>query len=188
MSKSFFPNKIALVGHAYSGKSSTAREISRRYGHKIISLASPIKEVDWAFSFLGIPSENKARKRKLYHVLGIWARKQDPKFFINMLERNYWREIYDQDEKVVVDDCRFINEAIFFALNYFTLIYIDCPKDVLYKRAFENGEDPDELYSYESEQEIEEIVKTFDLLKVSGVADVKVAVDKLEAEIRSRIS
>jgi len=105
-----------------------------------------------------------------------------------MLERKYWKEIYDQDEKVVVDDCRFINEAIFFALNYFTLVYVDCPKDVLYKRAFESGEDPNELYSYESEQEIEEIVRTFDLLKVSGVEDVMVAADKLEEEIRSRIS
>jgi len=184
MSKPFFPNKIALVGYAYSGKSSTAKEISYRYGHKIISLATPIKEVDWAFSFLGIPAENKAKKRKLYHVLGIWARNQNPRFFIELLEKRHWKEIYDEDEKVVIDDCRFVNEAIFFALNNFTLIYVDCPKDVLYKRAFENGEDPDELYSYESEQEIEEIIKTFNLIKVSGVENVKVAVDNLESKIR----
>jgi len=70
MSKSFFPNKIALVGHAYSGKSSTAREISRRYGHKIISLASPIKEVDWAFSFLGIPPKIKQGRENCITFLG----------------------------------------------------------------------------------------------------------------------
>lgn len=184
----FVPSKIALVGHAYSGKSSTARELSQRYGHKIISLATPIKEAEWAFRFLNLPCHTKAEKRKLYHVLGIWARKQDDKFFIELLEKRHKDLIYDPKKKVIVDDCRFLNEAVYFTLRDFALVYVDCPKELLYKRAFENGEDPDELYSYESEQEIEEIVRTFDLLKVSGVVDVNVAVDKLEAEIRSRIS
>lgn len=178
----FVPNKIALVGHAYSGKSSTARELSQRYGHKIISLATPIKEAEWAFRFLNLPCHTKAEKRKLYHVLGIWARKQDDKFFIELLEKRHKDLIYDPKKKVIVDDCRFLNEAVYFTLRDFALVYVDCPKELLYKRAFENGEDPEELYSYESELEIDEIAKILCPFRVSGEEDLETAVTKLEAE------
>jgi len=186
MSKSSFPNKIALVGHAYSGKSSTAKEISSRHGHKIVSLAEPIKEAEWMFDFLKLSASNKAEKRKLYQALGSWARKQNEKFFIELLEKKYREPIYKDSEKVIVDDCRFLNEAIFFTLNDFTLVYVECPKETLYKRAFGNGENPEELYDYESEREIDDIGKMLCPFKVSGVEDVKLAVSRLEEEIAFR--
>jgi len=112
---------IALVGKMGSGKSTLAKEITDIYGGKIISFADPIRNM---FEVLGVKAQGLTTAQKNepldrlsgrslrygMQTLGTdWAR--------NMMNDAFWTNLWKirvgtvDEELVITDDCRFLNEA-----------------------------------------------------------------------------
>ena len=172
--------KIALCGHAYSGKSSIAQVLRNKYGFTILSFAEPIKQSNLIFDKLNLPKEPKASRRKVYQALGSWARNSLGKdIFIKKLEPKLG--LYD---KIVIDDLRFKNEYRFLKENGFFIVKVETPWIILCERAGKEGENPVELFSDESELEID-LIKEFDLI-VSGIVNPELSADLIISKLEEK--
>jgi len=113
-----FPNVIGLKGKIGAGKSTAAEYFIER-GYKLIKVADPLKNMLRA---LGLSEEQIEGERKgepsillsgatprhAMQTLGTeWGRGIHPDFWVNL-----WRHEAIKHPLVVVDDCRFKNEAL----------------------------------------------------------------------------
>lgn len=117
---------IACTGHAGSGKTSVARSLAlnfeQHYGASwtILSFAKPLKAIDE--EIFGAPADKmNGGRQRLQYLSG--ARKFD----LDVWVRHLAKALVDAAEKydvVLVDDCRFLNEAEFLRLYGFMLVRV----------------------------------------------------------------
>lgn len=111
---------VGIKGRAGSGKSTAARHLVEEHGYVRVAFAAPLRRL---LAGLGLNEEelNGSLKEKpcaklagqtpraAMQVIGSALRALDPDFFVKLHERAA-REI---EEPVVVDDCRYPNEAAY---------------------------------------------------------------------------
>lgn len=150
---------IAISGKIGSGKTTSAKYISDRYGHKIISLATPLKKlasfstatsvringnaiIDSLFSNIG----NKTSGKVLYRALRIKFKEEleneeKPRIFLQTLGQvfrsieedcwvNYLLKRCDKDSKYICDDLRYKNELAAFQRNNWSIIRIESKEEI----------------------------------------------------------
>lgn len=115
--------KIAIVGHALSGKDAAARYLEEKYGFKHISTGEMIRE---------FVSENNLgdATRDLLREVGIRLRREyGPEYLV--------RKVFEKglDEHHVVSGLRAKGEIDFFHENGGVIIAIEAPIKLRYKRA-----------------------------------------------------
>ena len=113
------PRVVALTGAAGSGKSTAADYLIRHHGYERVKFAGPLKDMMRALGFDDRHIEGDLKEMPLEELCGqtprhamqalgtAWGRRcigED--FWIRM-----WRERSLRFARVVVDDCRFPNEA-----------------------------------------------------------------------------
>ena len=137
--------KIAFVGKAGSGKTTLANYLVQKYDFTRLSFAKKVKQFGVAILLRGMKKNNPAF-RKFLQMLGEGARVVDPNIWIRWLDM----ELTEYDEagvSVVIDDCRYKNEADFLRADGFVLVKV---KGRLARL-------PDELTKHVSEVELDEI-------------------------------
>lgn len=114
--------KIAFIGHAGSGKTTIAHYMSEYYGYYVRSFATPVKE--FASEILLRPIDKTDPKdRKFLQYLGTeLGRARDPDIWIKHFNMEMQNLESDSINHVIVDDCRFINEADYLKSMGFVLI------------------------------------------------------------------
>jgi hypothetical protein len=123
---------LALLAKAGHGKSTAARYLQEKYGTQTVALAGPLKRV--AKAVMGFSDEQlygtQEQKEAIDPRYGMSARKFLQLLGTEGLRDQYWRDVHIEallkslerrDAETagqtvhVVDDCRFRNEAAFFA-------------------------------------------------------------------------
>lgn len=113
------PRVVAFTGQAGSGKSTASRYLVERHGYTLVKFAGPLKDMCRAIGMSEdeIEGSDKERPcallggrtpRHAMQTLGTeWGR--------NCIGENFWVDLWthraQQHARVVVDDCRFANEA-----------------------------------------------------------------------------
>lgn len=117
------PRVIALAGVAGSGKSTVATHLIERYGYTRLKFAGPLKAMCRA---IGMTDEMVEGREKELPVA--WLCGRSPRYFMQRLGADFGRDLIGPDlwvvlfqkaanevlaagGRVVVDDCRFDNEA-----------------------------------------------------------------------------
>ena len=149
---------IALVGRAWAGKTTVA-EMLIDYGFIRASLARPMKEI--ARNIFGMRGKN----RKLLQNIGMKMREIDPDVWINYCL--HYIEAY-RPHPVVIDDCRFLNEARKFRAAGFKIVGVVHP----------GVRDPS-AGNHPSETEQGQIVPDFTIINDGGLADLHKKVREL---------
>jgi len=126
--------RIALSGKAGSGKSTIAKQLEVEYGFLRFSFASKLKKI-CASTFPSFENLHKEEQRIILQRVGAYFRDIDPYVWINPIN-----EILKIYSRVVVDDLRYYNEAMFLKKHDFKLIRIIRPLN-LRKQAGYNVED-----------------------------------------------
>lgn len=179
------PERIALFGHAYSGKSSIAQKLVDNYGYTRLSFAMPLKRswIEKEISRIYGRETTKAERRRIYKLLADFVKSEaDYDFFIKKLDRVFKNALVAGDTRFVIDDVRFMLEARWCELNLFTLVYVDTREETLKQRALANGEDIEELYNHISEAQIPLIARKFRHITVSGEGNIDEEIKKIENE------
>ncbi|MFC3206913.1 deoxynucleotide monophosphate kinase [Aquamicrobium soli] len=117
------PRVIALSGAAGSGKSTAADYLVRQYGYERIKFAGPLKDAMRALGLTDYHIEGEGKERPCLLLQGKtpryamqtigtqWGRDLiGPHFWVGLWEARA-NEVLDSGGRVVVDDCRFPNEA-----------------------------------------------------------------------------
>ncbi len=168
---------VALVGYAYSGKSTFAKFLVESFQYKRLFFAEPIKhQITEKFitDNFGI-NVTKSIKRRVYRLLGDWARSViDNDVYVKLLESKFLAE----PGLVVIDDVRYPNEFEWCKKNRFTMIGVYCPLEKLAERAGKENEDFAELFNHSSERYIDELMPKCDII-ISGVEDPIVEFEKI---------
>ena len=117
------PRLVALTGAAGSGKSTATRFLVERHGYTLVKFAGPLKRMMYA---LGLKEEHVEgdRKESPLALLGGKTPRQamqtiGTEWGRNCMGENFWVNLWlahaetaiDEGGRVVVDDCRFPNEA-----------------------------------------------------------------------------
>ena len=108
------PIRIAFVGKIGTGKTTLAEYLNHQYGCKKLSFADAVK--DMATRYFGMTTKS----RELLQILGTdVCRKIDPDVWVRLLMTKI---DYGPYLHIVIDDCRFHNEAKALKVRNFTLI------------------------------------------------------------------
>jgi len=115
--------KIALIGKAGCGKTTLAIFLVNTYGYNRLSFATPIKKL--AQSVIFWRPLDKKKDRAFLQAFGDGARNSDKTVWIRWLEWDL-RTLEDVpplfEKNIVLDDCRYLNEAQFLRDNGFILV------------------------------------------------------------------
>ena len=127
--------RVAICGVMASGKTHLAEILVKEQGCTKFSLATGVKDLARDVFLM------KDKDRKLLQQIGMYMRQIQPKVWINLLMRRVAEHSNDRKEagnnwdlKIVVDDCRFMNEVITFKEAGYTLIRIHIDEDLQIKR------------------------------------------------------
>jgi hypothetical protein len=114
---------IALTGYAGSGKSTAARILTERHGFTLVKFAGPLKQMMRCLGLGDREIEGDLKElphgvlcgktpRHAMQTIGTeWGRDLiGPELWVNVAMESAWKVI-DGGGKVVIDDCRFLNEA-----------------------------------------------------------------------------
>lgn len=113
--------RIAFVGKAGAGKTTLARFMASEFGYTRLSFAKKVKEFTGAILLRPI---NKTRDRAALQAMGDGMRQSDSTIWIRWFEWEL-RAVEEQDvENIVVDDCRYLNEASFLKKEGFVLVRV----------------------------------------------------------------
>ncbi|MDH1267062.1 deoxynucleotide monophosphate kinase [Rhizobium pusense] len=120
---SILPPVIALTGLAGSGKSTASKYLVEKHGYQLVKFAGPLKDMLRAIGLSEAQIEGELKEtpcewlqgktpRHAMQTLGTeWGRKCMGKDFWTNLWRSRVDSVLAFDGRVVVDDCRFPNEA-----------------------------------------------------------------------------
>jgi dephospho-CoA kinase len=127
--------RVAICGVMASGKTHIAEMLVKEQGFTKFSLATGVKDLARDVFLM------KDKDRKLLQQIGMYMRKIQPKVWINLLMRRVAEYSNDLkaagngwELKIVVDDCRFMNEVIAFKDAGYTLIRIHIDEALQIKR------------------------------------------------------
>lgn len=153
--------KIAFIGKAGSGKTTLADEICACIPHMnvaCISFAYALKRFAEAILMRTIDKHDVADRAFLQYLSG--ARGMDENIWVKHLSNLY--ETVKHLDCVVVDDCRYLNEAAWLRLNGFMLV-----------RVVGRGANlPPSLTEHQSETEQDSIKVDFTVVNVGSPRDV----------------
>ncbi|MBY3333716.1 deoxynucleotide monophosphate kinase [Rhizobium laguerreae] len=120
-----FPPVVAFTGQAGAGKSTATRYLVERHGYTLVKFAGPLKDMCRAIGFGDEELEGDLKEtanivlfgktpRHAMQTLGTeWGRNCiHPDFWVGLWEDRA-RGVLKDGGRVVVDDCRFSNEAKF---------------------------------------------------------------------------
>ena len=112
--------KIALVGKMGSGKTTLANKLASRLDDcVVISIASKLKDI--AKDLFNM----KNKDRRLLQLIGMKMREIDEDVWIKYTLNNL-----PPNKNIIIDDCRFVNEARMLRRNGWILVKIDTPLDI----------------------------------------------------------
>ena len=111
--------KIAIVGRMASGKTTLAKALAEHWDGEILSLGGKVKEV--GKDLFGMVEKD----RPLLQQIGMKMREIRPDVWIEYLDRESYGWTC-----VVVDDCRFVNEARWFKDNGWLLVRLNIEEEV----------------------------------------------------------
>jgi dephospho-CoA kinase len=136
--------RIAICGVMASGKTYIADALHEKLGYEKFSLATGVKDLGRDVFLM------EGKDRKLLQQIGMKMRQIQPKVWINLLMRRVaeYSNSHQQELRVVVDDCRFINEVVAFKEAGWTIIRIHIDDDLQIKRL-------KKTYGKEADQHIE---------------------------------
>lgn len=119
-----FPPVVAFTGQAGAGKSTATRYLVERHGYTLVKFAGPLKDMMRAIGLAEDQIEGDLKEtptrllqgktpRQAMQALGTeWGRDLIGKDFWTFLWEHRALQVLDErDGRVVVDDCRFPNEA-----------------------------------------------------------------------------
>lgn len=122
-STAIFPPVIALTGFAGSGKSTASKYLVEKHGYQLVKFAGPLKDMLRAIGLSEAQIEGELKEepcewlqgatpRHAMQTLGTqWGRACiGPSFWIELWVRRV-NQVIATGGRVVVDDCRFPNEA-----------------------------------------------------------------------------
>lgn len=140
--------KVAFCGSMGSGKTYASNQLQLKTNAKIMSLARPIKNL---VSRMNLNDPGRGE----HIMVGMVGRE---------INKNIWVEklLTRIEGDVIVDDVRFENEAKLLKENGFTIIYLNVPWHVRFKRVLkrsENLKDHIQYFAHESETSCESIDK-----------------------------
>lgn len=117
------PPIVAFTGPAGSGKSTATRHLIERYGYTLVKFAGPLKDMLRAVGMAEDEIEGSYKETSFAYLCGKtprhamqtlgteWGRKcMGEDFWINLWRRRV-EQVFAEAGRVVVDDCRFPNEA-----------------------------------------------------------------------------
>ena len=111
--------KIAIAGRMASGKTTSAKALAEHWDGEILSLGGKVKEV--GKDLFGMVEKD----RPLLQQIGMKMREIRPDVWIEYLDREATKRTC-----VVVDDCRFVNEARWFKDNGWLLVRLNIEEEV----------------------------------------------------------
>jgi hypothetical protein len=122
---------IAFIGRAGAGKTTAAELLVKHFGYDRLSFAAPLKVA------CGTTTD-----RSLLQNVGTGVRELCPDFWVNL----FIHDLYDGDRAIpiVVDDCRFPNEAHRLGIEGFTVIRVAAASGDRILRLRANGKLQDE--------------------------------------------
>jgi hypothetical protein len=145
--------KIAILGKAGSGKSTLSDKLVNELQYKRLSFAGKMKEFVEAILMRPLDKSNPLDREFIQRFGTDLCRKRDPEVWIKHFALTYKETIQKQvDKRVVVDDCRFLNEAEFLRKEGFMFVKLTG-----------RGYDMGDLGKHQSETELEQIVPDFTL-------------------------
>lgn len=125
-------DRIAICGLMASGKTYLADALNQKLGYEKFSLATGVKDLGRDVFLM------EGKDRKLLQQIGMKMREIDTDVWINLLMRKVVLAQQDMKDmflgshlelKVVVDDCRFVNEVIAFKQAGYKIIRIHIDDD-----------------------------------------------------------
>ena len=113
------PPVVALTGQAGAGKSTAARYLVERHGYTLVKFAAPLKNMMRALGLNDNQIEGDEKELPCALLCGKTPRHAmqalGTEFGRHCIGENFWVDLWmhqaNQHDRVVVDDCRFPNEA-----------------------------------------------------------------------------
>jgi dephospho-CoA kinase len=150
-------NRIAIVGKMAAGKTTAATYLVNHNNYTKMALADKLKAI--AYEMFDVMGKDGSDRLVLQEI-GTAFRKIDERVWIKYLLHNIkQKESQNQFFRVVVDDCRYFNEAEAFRRNGFKIIRVEASEDIRQariRRLYPNV--PSQGFSHASETEQERIV------------------------------
>jgi dephospho-CoA kinase len=152
---------IAFIGRAGAGKTTAAELLVKRFGYARLSFAAPLKVA------CGTSTD-----RTLLQEVGVGVRALHEDFWVNLLVDELYNGTYFVDRAgVVVDDCRFPNEAHRLKVEGFKIVAVVADHGRRVERLRANGKLQDESQlEHESETSLDDFAPDYTILN-HGTAD-----------------
>ena len=126
------PLRIAFCGAMGSGKTFASNLIKSQQDVKVLSVAKPIKEIVMDMGHKG---------RSAHIMVGMVGRQIDNNVWVDKLMERITAYETAGKKNIVVDDVRFQNEAKTLKEAGFTIVYLNTPWYVRYRRIRERTDD-----------------------------------------------
>ena len=169
--------KIALMGHARSGKDTFAKPLITGNSDELpllteIKFASPISSIIEEYF-----PEQEGKPRELYQKIGQSMREIDPDVWVNYLDDVYhWNENshHRMTKGIILTDVRQPNEWQWCREQGFTVVKIDCPLELRIERAMAAGDqfNVGDMF-HETEQYIDQLPADITVTNVGSVGELE---------------